>query len=50
MMDQLRPFVFERTPSGRQMTLPGPLDRVMEQIRLRVPSVEKLIYYPYQGL
>jgi hypothetical protein len=43
-------FVFERTPSGRYLTLPGPVDRVIQQIRLQAPLVDKLICYQYQGL
>jgi hypothetical protein len=43
-------FVFERTPSGRYLTLPGPVDRLIEQIRLQAPFVDKLICYQYQGL
>jgi len=43
-------FVFERTPSGRYLTLPAPIERVVEQIRLQAPLVDKLICYQYQGL
>jgi hypothetical protein len=43
-------FVFERTPSGRYLTLPGPVSRVIEQIRLQAPLVDRLICYQYQGL
>jgi hypothetical protein len=43
-------FVFERTPSGRHLTLPGPVDRLIQQIRPRAPFVDKLICYQYQGL
>ena len=43
-------FVFERTPSGRYLTLPAPIERVAEQIRLQAPLVDKLICYQYQGL
>jgi hypothetical protein len=43
-------FVLEKTPSGRNLTLPGPVERVIEQIRLQAPLVEKLICYQYQGL
>jgi hypothetical protein len=43
-------FIFERTPSGRYLTLPGPVDRVIEQVRLQASLVDKLICYQYQGL
>lgn len=43
-------FVFEPTPSGRYLTLPAPVSRVLEQIRLQAPLVDKLICYQYQGL
>jgi len=43
-------FVFEPTPSGRYLTLPGPVNRVIEQIRIQAPLVDKLICYQYQGL
>ena len=43
-------FVFERTPSGRYLTLPGPVNRVIEQIRIQAPLVDRLICYQYQGL
>jgi len=43
-------FVFEQTPSGRYLCVPGPADRIAEQIRLQAPLVDKVICFQYQGL
>jgi len=37
-------------PSGRGMCVPGPFERIREQIALQAPLVDKLICYQYQGI
>lgn len=43
-------FDFEGTPDGRAACVPGPIERIREQIAMHAPVVDKLICYQYQGL
>ena len=43
-------FVFEDTPDGRTACLPGPIDRIIQQIEIQFPLVEKLITWIYPGI
>ncbi|MCK5732622.1 MAG: DUF4434 domain-containing protein [Candidatus Latescibacteria bacterium] len=44
--------VFSRKwgPDGRPICIPGPFERIREQLRLQAPLVEKVICYQYQGI
>ena len=43
-------FDLEPTPDGRACCVPGPIERVRQQIEIQAPLVEKLICYQYQGI
>ncbi len=43
-------YNFETGPDGRHICVPGPFERIKEQIRMQAPLVEKLICYQYQGI
>jgi len=37
-------------PAGRGVCVPGPIERIRQQIVPQAPLVEKLISYQYQGI
>jgi hypothetical protein len=43
-------FVLEAQPDGRSRCVPGPFERIREQLALQSPLVEKVICYQYQGI
>lgn len=43
-------FQREESPDGRPYCVPGPIERIREQIQIQGPLVEKLICYQYQGM
>lgn len=43
-------FSFEQSPDGRNYCVPGPFERIREQLELQAPLVEKVICYQYQGI
>lgn len=43
-------FVLERSPDGRSICMPGPIERIRQQIEVQAPLVEKLITWIYQGV
>ena len=43
-------FILEPNPSGRGRCIPGPIDRLKQQIAAQAPVAEKLICYQYQGI
>lgn len=43
-------FDFEGDPAGRGMCVPGPIERIRQQIALQAPLAEKLLCYQYQGI
>ncbi|MFA5865719.1 MAG: DUF4434 domain-containing protein [Phycisphaerae bacterium] len=43
-------FDFEQSPDGRVYCIPGPIERIKEQVAIQAPLVEKLICYQYQGI
>ena len=43
-------FDFEPSPDGRAYCIPGPIERIKQQIEVQAPLVEKLICYQYQGI
>ena len=44
--------VFSRQwgPDGRPICIPGPIERIVEQLRLQAPVADKVICYQYQGI
>ena len=43
-------FVLEGTPDGRRACVPGPIERIRQQIEIQSPLVEKLITWIYPGV
>lgn len=43
-------FEKEPSPDGRIYCVPGPFERIRQQIEIQAPFVEKLICYQYQGI
>ena len=43
-------FVLEKTPDGRAVCMPGPIERISRQIEIQSPLVEKLITWIYPGV
>ena len=43
-------FSREWGPDGRPICIPGPFERIREQLRMQAPLVEKVICYQYQGI
>ena len=43
-------FGFEGNPDGRARCVPGPIERIRQQIAIQAPLAEKLICYQYQGI
>lgn len=43
-------FDFEATPDGRAACVPGPFERIRQQMVLQAPFAQKLVCYQYQGL
>ena len=43
-------FDHEVAPDGRDRSLPGPFERIRQQIEMQTPFVKKLICYQYQGI
>ncbi len=43
-------FDFEPSPDGRAYCIPGPIERITQQIAMQAPYAEKLICYQYQGI
>ena len=43
-------FCLRGNPSGRGVCVPGPIERIVRQIEMQAPLVDKLICYQYQGI
>ena len=43
-------FVLQPTPDGRRACMPGPIERIKQQIEIQSPLVQKLITWIYQGV
>jgi hypothetical protein len=43
-------FILAPDPAGRACCVPGPFERIQQQMELQAPLVEKLICYQYQGI
>jgi len=43
-------FSFKASPDGRHLCIPGPIERIVEQLRLQAPVADKVICYQYQGI
>lgn len=43
-------FWLQGSPEGRSYCMPGPIERITQQIEMQAPLVEKLICYQYQGI
>ena len=43
-------FSREWGPDGRPICIPGPIERIAEQLRLQAPLSEKIVCYQYQGI
>ncbi|MBN2295339.1 MAG: hypothetical protein JXM70_23110, partial [Pirellulales bacterium] len=43
-------FVLDRTPDGRGACVPGPIERITQQIEIQSPLVDKLITWIYPGV
>jgi hypothetical protein len=43
-------FVLDGTPDGRCVCMPGPIERIRQQVEMQSPLAEKLVCFTYQGV